>query len=128
MLIMLRAASEELDFEPFLAAIPPSLVEARWRRGEIQPPRKLPHADSGFNLLLAESDRDEEAISKAQDVLIRISAHLQGLATQGGELEIDVSLHVDAFASSSVLLTAEFLDVARRCQLPVRVSAYPCSD
>lgn len=128
MLVMLRAASDELDFEPFLASIPRELVTARWRRGDTQPPRKLPHTDSGFNLVLAEAERADEAISSAQRVLIQISAHLQAIGYKDGELEIDVSLTVEASTTSSVHLAPEFLDVARRCKLSVRVSAYPCSD
>jgi hypothetical protein len=123
--IVLRVSGTDASVEALLRHMPIVRIEASWKAGEVR--LKRPAEEAGFNLLLSDANDPHVATAEAEPGLARLAASLSGRDSPV-VAEIDVALYVYAMRMASVFLPLGLLKAALDAGIPIRVSAYPCSD
>jgi hypothetical protein len=122
--IVLRLAGATIgqDRASLISEFRPSRV---WTAGERKPPRGT-YEESGFSVLLAESENPVGAMGMAERVLERIAERITLLVGEGASGEVDCGLMMDIHAPmASIRFTQSFANRVAALGLELLVSFYP---
>ena|GEM_PF-751357 len=127
--VVLRVFSPAFDVKAFLGRFPDLEVDAVWMVGEKKLLRET-HANSGFNLTLAEADTSAQALAEVRQRLSSLSPVLAEVRRQSASCLVDFGMFIGGERQFSG--TAEFAPEDLRWfaeqGLGIAVSAYPTSD
>ena len=126
MIAVLRAASDRLDLDACLQWIPPERLEASWRLGDMRAGRSA--KDAGFNVLLADAEDRDAAMTEAAATLAILMPHVQALVRAGVGVAVDVGVYVYDGAPAFLAVSKVFLARVVESGAQLEFSAYPCSD
>lgn len=127
MLAVLRVSGPGIDIDECLRWLPEERLEHVWRVGE-QELQGGKNADSGFNLLLTESEHVQDGIREAADVFQEMSPRVRELIRDGASADVDFGLFVGAMEMCSIAVPASFLAMLSESGVGLVVSAYPVDD
>lgn len=125
---VLRVHGAGLDVDACLRWIPKAILERSWRSGETYLGRL--YDDSGFSLLLADTENLLNLTNEIVANLTPLSVALTQLIQNGATAEIDVGLMVGeaGTASRSIHFDLKTLRLFERIGIAIVVSAYACSE
>lgn len=124
---VLRVSGPRIDIDECLRWLPQGRVEAVWRAGETGlRGRKI--AESGFNLLLAESEDVREGLREAADVFLKMAPQIRELIREGASADVDFALFVGAMEMRSIAVPPSLLAMLPESGVGLVVSAYPVEE
>jgi len=125
MIAVLRASSSRLDIDACREWIPTGRLEASWRVGEMRAGRAAKEA--GFNVLLADDDDRETALTDAAATLAILMPHIQALVRAGVSMAVDLGVYVCSGAPAFLEVPQPLLALIVESGVQLEFSAYPSS-
>jgi len=127
MTAVLRVSGPNLDLDACLGWLAEDRLEQAWRSGEIDRRGRV-NSDSGFCLLLSDSEEKSQVVQEAAKEFARVAEQVGVLIRDGASGEIDFALFVYAAQMASIALEPTVLQEIGRYGVAIVVSAYPCAE